>query len=342
MITKEIEFTSEDGLVLKGTLHIPNVEVSGVAVIIAGSGPTDRNGNSTAGGDSVFQQINLYKDIAEFCANNGMAVLTYDKRSCSIYAAQWQKILGGDIKKISKFFSFKNTVKDAQKAIQAARQNLGMPATKPVTLIGHSEGGLVALKIAKEQKIDNLVLLATAGRTLADVLKEQIFENVKRQTNDESIAQQFVDHTTDAMDAFRSGKPLPSTLPPGLIPLFNDTTRQFFKEILDIDPVQLARKINSKTIIFNGTNDMQVHHQKDAELLFNAFKSRGAAADQQQLIKIDQASHCFKKADDPNDLQKAFGGPVAPELLHELKTFLGAKKAPSIQPRKKPSPKPEP
>lgn len=327
MTPKDIEFPSRDGLTLKGTLRMPDGPVTGVAVIIAGSGPTDRNGNTTAVIDPAFNNVNLYRDIAEYCADNGIAVLTYDKRSCAGYKDQWKTLLTGDLKQAGDFFDFDHMVDDAKLAISALVAEAGLSGL-PLTVMGHSEGGLVALRIAKDQKVDNLVLLATAGRTMREILQEQIFTNVHRQTGNDGIAKAFLAATNNAMDAIVQDAPLPADLPPSLKPLFNEATRKHFKQVLDDDPVLLAANVEARVIVINGTHDMQIHHERDAEKLDAAFAKRDPSAAPHSLVKIEGASHCFKQAADPYDIRQSFAGTLAPELLPAITDFVNGPKKP--------------
>lgn len=60
---------------IDGTLLLPNeMETYPLAIIVAGAGPTDRNGNQN------FMQNNSLKKLAEGLSNNGIATFRYDKR----------------------------------------------------------------------------------------------------------------------------------------------------------------------------------------------------------------------------------------------------------------------
>ena len=94
--SREVKFESH-GLMLEGTLQMP-IGVAGKApavLLLPGSGPTDRNGNSMLG-----ITTDLYKQIAEELAKNGIASLRFDKRAIRQYAANWPK----DIPALSKYF----------------------------------------------------------------------------------------------------------------------------------------------------------------------------------------------------------------------------------------------
>lgn len=71
---KEIEITSAGGSKLYGTLLSKNNHQK-IAIIVAGSGPTDRNGNSAMG-----IRTNEYKMLAHALDSQNIATFRYDKR----------------------------------------------------------------------------------------------------------------------------------------------------------------------------------------------------------------------------------------------------------------------
>src|SRR5947209_10820959 len=76
---RDITYPGVGGITLAGTLVIPahqkGTRVPGV-IIVAGSGPTDRNGNQGGG-----VTTNLYNQLADQFAQQGIASLRYDKRA---------------------------------------------------------------------------------------------------------------------------------------------------------------------------------------------------------------------------------------------------------------------
>ena len=84
-VRKNITFHSQEGMCLEATLRIPEHGIRGCAIIIAGSGQVDRDGNAPSSAPPLYQKINLYRDIADTLAREGIATLTYDKRSMPHY-----------------------------------------------------------------------------------------------------------------------------------------------------------------------------------------------------------------------------------------------------------------
>lgn len=318
MQERTVDFTAKDGFRLNGTLCMPVGPVRGVALIIAGSGPTDRDGNSSFSipGADMFSAINLHRDLAAHYAARGIATLRYDKRSCADYAEQH-----GQRAAQPGLFSFDNLVADAD---CAANILLAQPESSghSLTIAGHSEGGLVALILAQRRAVDTLYLLATCGRTLRTVIRNQLYDRYLESTGDTAGAAVFAAKADEAMTAITDEKPLPPDMPQALSLLFNDHARAHFRQSLDIDPVTIARTLVCDVLVVNGTSDIQVSHTADAAPLFTAFAQRALPHARQELTMIDGASHCFKQPAHPLDHEGSFKGPVAPGLFRALDAFI--------------------
>ncbi|MFZ9404005.1 MAG: alpha/beta hydrolase, partial [Sediminibacterium sp.] len=141
---------------LYGTLLIPNTvkEKVPVVLIIAGSGPTDRDGNN------AMMKNNSLKMLAESLANNGIASLRYDKRG--IGESKAALISEANL-------SFEDLIQDAQQWVQILKENKKF---SKIIIIGHSEGSLIGMNAAKNA--NGFISLAGAGRSADLILKEQL------------------------------------------------------------------------------------------------------------------------------------------------------------------------
>src|SRR3569832_594200 len=133
-----------------------DVERPPVALLIAGSGSTDRDGN----GPQAKPATLLF--LVEQLAERKVATLRYDKRG----AGGWKPEFGKP-----EDFRFKDYVDDAISLVKYLRES-GKFSRGVVA--GHSEGGLVAILAARQAPIDRLVLLVTAARRQGDLLKAQL------------------------------------------------------------------------------------------------------------------------------------------------------------------------
>ena len=153
-------FTKENisvNSLLNGSLYTPSQQSKklNLVILIAGSGPTDRNGNQ------MGLANNSLKLLAEALANNGIAVYSYDKR---IFA----QMASGKLDEAS--LSFDNFIDDAKAVIQYFKNQ---KKYHNITVAGHSEGALIGM-VAANGNADAYISIAGAGRPIDEVLLEQI------------------------------------------------------------------------------------------------------------------------------------------------------------------------
>jgi len=161
MIEREIEFLSSD-IRLRGTLSLPDESKKyPAALLIPGSGQVDRNENAR------HMPINIFGQMACFLAENGVACLRYDKRGIGES--------GGDFWQTG----FLDNAADASAALDSLKQ-YGEIEPGRVVLLGHSEGALIATRLAASKtRIAGIILLAGAAQPGEDVLKWQAEQVVK-------------------------------------------------------------------------------------------------------------------------------------------------------------------
>jgi alpha-beta hydrolase superfamily lysophospholipase len=133
-----------------------DVERPPVALLIAGSGSTDHDGNGPQVKPATL------KKLSEQLAAHNIATLRYDKRG----AGGWKPEFGRP-----EDFRFKDYVDDAAALVNYLRRS---GKFSKVILIGHSEGGLVAILTARRVPVDRLVLLTTSARRQGNLLKAQL------------------------------------------------------------------------------------------------------------------------------------------------------------------------
>ena len=169
-------------------------------------------------------------------------------------------------------------VRDVGAWVDATRAKTG---AKCVWVLGHSEGGLVALAAAA--KVDHfcgLILVATPGRSLGDVLKQQLRANPDNAP--------LLDAASHAIDLLSNGRRVDeTTLPPALVPLFNDAVQGFLISVIALDPAVLIAKTAKPTLILQGKRDLQVS-VADAERLKKA-------APQATISILPDTNHVLKQ-----------------------------------------------
>jgi uncharacterized protein len=276
---------------LHGTLLTPET-VTAVAVVIPGSGPTDRDGNSPLG-----VAASTYRLLAEGLAAQDIATLRIDKRGIGASAA------AGPAEPDLRFNDYSA---DARAwAIEAARLT-GKPCA---WMIGHSEGALVALKAVEgdDDKICGLILLSGAGRPAGAILREQLA----------SLPQPMKDQALAVLTELEAGRTVADT-PPALVALFRPSVQPYLISWLPLDPAVLIAAYDGPAFIGQGTTDIQVS-TTDAEAL--------AAADPQATLKLwDGVNHVLKTASADRAANAATYAapalPLAPGVAEDVAVFI--------------------
>jgi pimeloyl-ACP methyl ester carboxylesterase len=281
---------------LKGTMLSPQSPGVPVALIIPGSGPTDRDGNNTLG-----LKASSYRLMAEGLAADGVATVRIDKRG--MYASR-AAVADANAVTIADYAA------DIHSWATTIRQQTGAPC---VWLLGHSEGALVALVASQDAPdICGLILAAGAGRPLAQVLREQLKANP---ANAPLLGQAFT-----AIDALEAGKhPDTANMNPLLLPLFKPQVQDFLMNAFSYDPAALLAHNAKPVLILQGQRDLQVS-VADAQRL-------KAANPQAKLVLLPDANHMFKSV--PSDSMAAnfatYGNPdlpLAPNVTHTIADFI--------------------
>lgn len=248
---------------LSGTLRSAAGTQRAIALIIPGSGPTDRNGNNPLIGNAA-----TYRLLAEALAEQGIASLRIDKRGMF-----GSRAAVADPNAVT----IPDYVADTAAWVSTIRAQTGAPC---VWLIGHSEGGLVALASAGTvEGVCGLVLLATGGRPFGEVIRQQLRANP---ANAPVLA--AGERAIDELTAGR--KVAPDTLPGPLIQVFHPAVQGYLISAMALDPAQLAADTALPMMIVQGGKDIQVP-TGDAERL-KAAQPRAA------LLLVPGMNHVLK------------------------------------------------
>ncbi|BBK36931.1 alpha/beta hydrolase [Allostella sp. ATCC 35155] len=283
---------------LAGTLSVPSGAARGsVVLILPGSGPTDRDGNNPLGVRAA-----PYRLLAEGLAARGIASVRIDKRGMFGSAAATPD---------ANAVTIADYVADTRSWIAAIRARTGAGC---VWLLGHSEGGLVALATAagRRDPICGLVLLATAGRPLGAVLRDQLRANPANapilEAADAAITRLAAGGRNDVAD-----------LPAGLRPLFASAVQGFLASAFAADPADLIRRADGPILILQGGRDIQIG-EVDARRLADA-------APQARLVLLPEVNHVLKRVatvDRAANLA-AYGDPdrpLAPGVVEAIADFV--------------------
>jgi pimeloyl-ACP methyl ester carboxylesterase len=300
----DLRFAGAGGVSLSGTLLLPLVsEIQKVpgAVLIAGSGPTDRDGNNRY----IPGKIDLLKQIAELLADNGIASLRYDKRGIGASTLQPDTGLAAQ----ERFWAWDNFIADAQ---AAHAELLRHDEIKPyaTALIGHSEGGLLSLAAAQAmgKKGPHAVVLAgTPGRSLRDIVRAQVART----------GPQFSAETERIMQAIVDTGHVPTDVPAELQLLFPVYAGAFLRGDLAFEPVPALEGIEAACLVVQGGADQQVVPMGDIQPLVDALSRRTRPG---EVMVFPMVSHNLKAVSGPAD--PGFVGPIAPAVADKLAGWL--------------------
>lgn len=217
---------------LYGTLLTPDGPTRAAAVIIAGSGPTDRDGNSPLG-----VSAGTYRLLAEGLAERGVATVRYDKRG----AGESRASLGSEAD-----LRFEHMVDDALAFATETRTRTGRDC---VWLIGHSEGAGVAQMAAARspEGLCGLVLLSGMGRRPRVILEAQLGPQLPEPMRTQAF---------EALARLESGELVADT-PPALAALLRPSVQPFLIGLLALDPAALIAAHEGPVFIGQGETDIQ-------------------------------------------------------------------------------------
>ncbi|MFN7748057.1 MAG: alpha/beta hydrolase family protein [Cyclobacteriaceae bacterium] len=291
-IKEELVSDSSARCVLKGTLLIPEHKAKlPVVLIIAGSGPTDRDGNSPR------LKSDYLKLLAENLAANGIASLRYDKRGVakSKYNGKEENVV------------FDDFALDAASWISRLKAD---PRFSKVIVMGHSEGSLLGMLAIQRSAADGFVSVAGAGRPIDIVLKEQLHANA----NNPASLIQAADGIIDSLKMGLQVKQVPMLLSG----LFRPSVQPFLISWMKYDPAVEIKKLNMPVMIVHGTTDIQVS-KADAEALRIAHSTA-------TYQEVEGMNHVLRAAPaDRSENIKTYFRPDLPlkeELIRSLTEFV--------------------
>lgn len=256
--------------VLAGTLRMPSAGGKvPVVLIIAGSGPTDRNGNSGA-------QVtgNTYLMLADALAAKGIATVRYDKRGIAASRASAPP---------EKDMRLETGVTDASLWIEKLRNDARF---KSVVVAGHSEGSLIGMLAARQARADGFVSISGVARRASDVLRWQMEPQLKAlpalAAANESIIK--------ALEAGQTTIPLPQLVAgvPALASLWRPSVQPYLISWFRYDPAKEFAMLQRPALILQGTNDIQV--------TVDEAKALAAAKPDATLKIVDGMNHLLKNA----------------------------------------------
>ncbi|MBB4827114.1 pimeloyl-ACP methyl ester carboxylesterase [Sporosarcina luteola] len=247
-------------------------------VIIAGSGPTDKDGNSGL----MAGKNDSLKLVAQTLAKQGIASVRYDKRGIGdnrLLTTKEEDVRLDDF------------IEDASEFVKWAKQDSRF---SKVGIIGHSEGSLIGMVAAKKVDADLFISVAGIGRQMDIVLKEQLGASMPDELKEQAFA---------IVDQLKTGQAV-NEIPPGLEGLFRQSVQPYVMSMMSYDPIDQISQLSIPVLILNGDRDLQVG-TVDAEALHKAKPDS-------ELVIVEHMNHVLK--DSPENREENLATYADPDL----------------------------
>lgn len=304
--TEEVSFTNGDA-VLKGTLTLPDNcdRKTPVLIMVTGSGLQNRD-------EELFGH-KPFAVIADAFARAGIATLRYDDRGFGESTGEVVLCTTEDLKN------------DALAGVKLLRDRF-----ERVGVIGHSEGGTIALMLASERQVDFAVSLAGMIVSGAETLLAQNRRAFESAGLPESEVEAFARLLSDTFTAIRTRAPLPSAdnydITDALrknyaaaLPSFRTPYMEFF---LGLDLSASLSGITCPVMALNGTKDTQVQCDRNIAAL-----EAGLPSNSRSVIRAeDGLNHLFQRCvtgevSEYKNIEETFSPEVLSEMIAWIKTL---------------------
>lgn len=288
--TSDTLFVESDGLKLHTVLTTPEkANKRALAIIIAGSGPTDLNGNQ----QRAMNNSLLF--LSDELVKNNIATVRFDKRGVakSYYPGFSESTLrfenyADDIVSLVNFYSARGF--------------------KKIYLIGYSEGSLLGLIASQKSKIKGFVSLCGAGNPIDITLKNQLKPK---------LPPAMFSEAESIIDSLKSGF-LVKKVSPQMNILFRPSVQPYMISWFKHDPAEYVKNLNVPLMIVQGEKDIQVD-MHEAEILKNASQKS-------TFVIVKNMNHVLKTIQgDMNENVASYSNstlPVNNELVTAIVNFI--------------------
>lgn len=269
-----------------GTLKIApsQKKANPVVLIIAGSGPTDRDGNLP----TMNMRNNSLRMLSNQLVQKGISALSYDKRG--IAASHNAGLDESELR-------FDDYVNDAKAWIDFLANDKRF---SDIIIVGHSEGSLIGMiAAANNPKVSKYISVAGSGNSAADILKEQLENQLATQPTAKDMIFAYV-------DKLNKGELIEEAIPTSLYSLFRPSVQPYMISWFKYDPQVEIAKLTIPILLIQGSTDIQVS-AKHVELL---AKGNPKA----KKVIIENMNHVLKDCDNTEPLlqQKTYTDPEMP------------------------------
>ena len=274
---------------IEGTLLVPSKENAPLVLIIAGSGPTDRDGNSGS------LKNNSLKMLAQGLYDNNIASFRFDKRGI----AKSAKAMTSE-----EDLRFEHYIQDVQQWHSLLKDDSRFSS---FIILGHSEGSLIGMIASQTVIPDKFISLAGPGVSMQATIRRQLVDQPPY----------VLSMSLPIIEELEKGKTVDSVAPL-LNMLFRPSVQPYLISCFKYDPAIEISKVKCPVLIIQGTTDIQIQVE-DAKKL-------AAANSNSELVIIEGMNHILKEADANRFLNlRTYGDPslkLKQGLIESITSFI--------------------
>lgn len=299
---ESVSFTNAQ-YTFNGTLTLPEnySKNTPVVLMVTGSGQQNRD-------EELFSH-KPFAVIADALARQGIASLRYDDRGWGDKSVNFADFTTDDFRQ------------DAAAAIPLLRKRFNK-----VGILGHSEGGTIAMMLAAEGKADFIVSLAGMAISGKETLIMQNRQAMSAIGLPKETVDSYCNSISKALDEIASGKKaseinindVPVALKPITIKALQQADTPYIRHFLTVDVGKLLPKIKCPVLALNGTKDTQVDCDANTTRI-----EKGLANCKHSIKKIDGVNHLFQHCNTGIVTEyQQIEETIAPEVLQEVAKWI--------------------
>lgn len=299
---ESVSFTNAQ-YTFNGTLTLPEnySKNTPVVLMVTGSGQQDRD-------EELFSH-KPFAVIADALARQGIASLRYDDRGWGDKSVNFADFTTDDFRQ------------DAAAAIPLLRKRFNK-----VGILGHSEGGTIAMMLAAEGKADFIVSLAGMAISGKETLIMQNRQAMSAIGLPKETVDSYCNSISKALDEIASGKKaneiniddVPVALKPITIKALQQADTPYIRHFLTVDVGKLLPKIKCPVLALNGTKDTQVDCDANTTRI-----EKGLTNCKHSIKKIDGVNHMFQHCNTGIVTEyQQIEETISPEVLQEVAKWI--------------------
>ena len=299
---ESVSFTNAQ-YTFNGTLTLPEnyTKNTPVVLMVTGSGQQDRD-------EELFSH-KPFAVIADALARQGIASLRYDDRGWGDNSVNFADFTTDDFRQ------------DAAAALPLLRKRFNK-----VGILGHSEGGTIAMMLAAEGKADFIVSLAGMAISGKETLIMQNRQAMTAIGLPKETVDSYCNSISKALDEIASGKKaseinindVPVALKPVTIKALQQADTPYIRHFLTVDAGKLLPEIKCPVLALNGTKDTQVDCDANTTRI-----EKGLTNCKHSIKKIDGVNHLFQHCNTGIVTEyQQIEETIAPEVLQEVAKWI--------------------